>query len=79
MRGPGTPEFDLFRQRGPARGDGQGGAEMPRAIRRIMVPQPACGAMIAALTRNRLAKVTIGTPRLDSTEDGRACLSLSHV
>ncbi|MGY9039125.1 MAG: phenylacetic acid degradation bifunctional protein PaaZ, partial [Rhodobacterales bacterium] len=73
--GPGTPEFDLFVKEVQREVTAKAGQKCT-AIRRIMVPQPHVDAMIAALT-DRLAKVTIGDPRLDSTKMG-ALVSLSQ-
>ncbi|MBQ0803280.1 MAG: phenylacetic acid degradation bifunctional protein PaaZ [Sulfitobacter sp.] len=65
---PGTPEFDLFVKEVQREMTAKAGQKCT-AIRRIMVPEPHVDAMIAAISA-RLAKVTIGDPRLETTKMG---------
>jgi oxepin-CoA hydrolase / 3-oxo-5,6-dehydrosuberyl-CoA semialdehyde dehydrogenase len=65
---PGTPEFDLFVKEVQREMTAKAGQKCT-AIRRIMVPEVHIDAMIAAIS-TRLAKVTIGDPRLETTKMG---------
>jgi oxepin-CoA hydrolase/3-oxo-5,6-dehydrosuberyl-CoA semialdehyde dehydrogenase len=65
---PGTPEFDLFIKEVQREMTTKAGQKCT-AIRRIMVPQSATDAVIAALC-DRLAAVRIGDPRLETTQMG---------
>ncbi len=65
---PGTPEFDLFIKEVGREMTAKAGQKCT-AIRRIMVPEPQIDAVIDALS-NRLAKTTIGDPRLETTRMG---------
>jgi oxepin-CoA hydrolase/3-oxo-5,6-dehydrosuberyl-CoA semialdehyde dehydrogenase len=65
---PGTPEFDLFVKEVQREMTAKAGQKCT-AIRRIMVPEAHVDATIAAISA-RLAKVTIGDPRLESTKLG---------
>jgi len=65
---PGTPEFDLFIKEVSREMTAKAGQKCT-AIRRIMVPEPQIDAVIDALS-NRLAKTTIGDPRLETTRMG---------
>ncbi|WP_370399575.1 phenylacetic acid degradation bifunctional protein PaaZ [Sulfitobacter sp. JB4-11] len=65
---PGTPEFDLFIKEVQREMTAKAGQKCT-AIRRIMVPQPQIDAVIDALS-TRLAKTTIGDPRLETTRMG---------
>lgn len=64
----GTPEFDLFITEVTREMTAKAGQKCT-AIRRMIVPQGATDAVIAAL-RKTLAQVTIGDPRLDTTQMG---------
>jgi oxepin-CoA hydrolase/3-oxo-5,6-dehydrosuberyl-CoA semialdehyde dehydrogenase len=70
---PGTPEFDLFVKEVQREMTAKAGQKCT-AIRRIMVPEAHVDATIAAISA-RLAKVTIGDPRLETAsrcaEEGR--------
>jgi oxepin-CoA hydrolase/3-oxo-5,6-dehydrosuberyl-CoA semialdehyde dehydrogenase len=65
---PGTPEFDLFVKEVSREMTTKAGQKCT-AIRRILAPQPQVDAVIVALSA-RLAKVTIGDPRLETTRMG---------
>ena len=65
---PGTLEFDLFVREVQREMITKAGQKCT-AIRRIMVPQAHVDTTIAALSE-RLAKVTIGDPRLETTKMG---------
>ncbi|MFS4580755.1 phenylacetic acid degradation bifunctional protein PaaZ [Phaeobacter sp. C3_T13_0] len=65
---PGTPEFDLFIKEVSREMTTKAGQKCT-AIRRIIAPQPQVDAVITALSE-KLAKTTIGDPRLDSTGMG---------
>ncbi|MEW9920604.1 phenylacetic acid degradation bifunctional protein PaaZ [Marimonas sp. MJW-29] len=65
---PGTPEFDLFVKEVQREMTAKAGQKCT-AIRRIMVPQAQVDAVIAAIGE-RLAKTTIGDPRLETTRMG---------
>ena len=65
---PGTPEFDLFVKEVQQEMTAKAGQKCT-AIRRIMVPEPLLEPVIEALTA-RLAKTTIGDPRLETTRMG---------
>lgn len=65
---PGTPEFDLFVKEVQREITAKAGQKCT-AIRRIMVPEAQIDAVIDALS-NRLAKTTIGDPRLETTRMG---------
>lgn len=65
---PGTPEFDLFVKEVQREMTAKAGQKCT-AIRRIMVPDAQIDAVIDALS-NRLAKTTIGDPRLETTRMG---------
>lgn len=65
---PGTPEFDLFIKEVSREMTAKAGQKCT-AIRRIMVPEPQIDAVINALS-TRLAKTTIGDPRLETTRMG---------
>ncbi|WP_299877458.1 phenylacetic acid degradation bifunctional protein PaaZ [uncultured Sulfitobacter sp.] len=65
---PGTPEFDLFIKEVSREMTAKAGQKCT-AIRRIMVPEPQIDAVFDALS-NRLAKTTIGDPRLETTRMG---------
>ena len=65
---PGTPEFDLFIKEVQREMTAKAGQKCT-AIRRIMVPEAQIDAVIDALS-NRLAKTTIGDPRLETTRMG---------
>jgi oxepin-CoA hydrolase/3-oxo-5,6-dehydrosuberyl-CoA semialdehyde dehydrogenase len=64
----GTPEFDLFIKEVQREMTAKAGQKCT-AIRRIIVPQAQVDAVISALSE-RLAKTTIGNPRLESTRMG---------
>jgi oxepin-CoA hydrolase/3-oxo-5,6-dehydrosuberyl-CoA semialdehyde dehydrogenase len=64
----GTPEFDLFVKEVQREMTAKAGQKCT-AIRRIMVPEAQIDAVIAALGE-RLAKTTIGDPRLENTRMG---------
>ena len=65
---PGTPEFDLFIKEVQREMTVKAGQKCT-AVRRILVPQSATDATIAAL-QERLAKVTLGDPRDAATKMG---------
>lgn len=65
---PGTPEFDLFIKEVSREMTAKAGQKCT-AIRRIIAPETTTQAVIEALSA-RLAKITIGDPRLDSTRMG---------
>jgi oxepin-CoA hydrolase/3-oxo-5,6-dehydrosuberyl-CoA semialdehyde dehydrogenase len=65
---PGTPEFDLFVKEVQREMTAKAGQKCT-AIRRIMAPASQIDALIEALSE-RLAKTTIGDPRLESTRMG---------
>ncbi|MGB3246120.1 MAG: phenylacetic acid degradation bifunctional protein PaaZ [Sulfitobacter sp.] len=64
----GTPEFDLFVKEVQCEMTAKAGQKCT-AIRRIMVPEAQVDAVIAAISE-RLAKTTIGDPRLETTRMG---------
>ena len=64
----GTPEFDLFVKEVQREMTAKAGQKCT-AIRRIMVPEGQIDAVIDALSA-RLAKTTIGDPRLETTRMG---------
>ena len=64
----GTPEFDLFVKEVQREMTAKAGQKCT-AIRRIMVPEAQIDAVISALSA-RLAKTTIGDPRLETTRMG---------
>jgi oxepin-CoA hydrolase/3-oxo-5,6-dehydrosuberyl-CoA semialdehyde dehydrogenase len=65
---PGTPEFDLFVKEVQREMTAKAGQKCT-AIRRIMAPASQIDALIEALSE-RLAKTTIGDPRLEGTRMG---------
>ncbi|MCF6430189.1 phenylacetic acid degradation bifunctional protein PaaZ [Leisingera sp. MMG026] len=65
---PGTPEFDLFVKEVSREMTTKAGQKCT-AIRRIIAPQSQVDAVIEALSA-RLAKTTIGDPRLETTRMG---------
>ncbi|UWQ77011.1 phenylacetic acid degradation bifunctional protein PaaZ [Leisingera sp. M658] len=65
---PGTPEFDLFVKEVSREMTTKAGQKCT-AIRRIIAPQSQVNAVIEALSA-RLAKTTIGDPRLETTRMG---------
>ncbi|UWR50946.1 phenylacetic acid degradation bifunctional protein PaaZ [Phaeobacter inhibens] len=65
---PGTPEFDLFVKEVSREMTTKAGQKCT-AIRRIIAPQSQVDAAIEALSA-RLAKTTIGDPRLETTRMG---------
>ncbi|MVO17234.1 phenylacetic acid degradation bifunctional protein PaaZ [Parasedimentitalea huanghaiensis] len=65
---PGTPEFDLFIKEVSREMTTKAGQKCT-AVRRIIAPDAQVEAVIEALSA-RLAKTTIGDPRLDSTRMG---------
>ncbi|MBD3665307.1 phenylacetic acid degradation bifunctional protein PaaZ [Sulfitobacter sp. TSTF-M16] len=65
---PDTPEFDLFVKEVQREMTAKAGQKCT-AIRRIMVPEPVLEPVIEAITA-RLAKTTIGDPRLEQTRMG---------
>lgn len=65
---PGTPEFDLFVKEVSREMTTKAGQKCT-AIRRIIAPEPQVDAVIEALSA-RLAKTTIGDPRLETTRMG---------
>ncbi|KIN65669.1 Bifunctional aldehyde dehydrogenase/enoyl-CoA hydratase [Sulfitobacter noctilucae] len=65
---PGTPEFDLFVKEVQREMTAKAGQKCT-AIRRIMVPHAHIDAVITAIS-DRLAKIQIGDPRLESTRMG---------
>ncbi|MFV2054144.1 phenylacetic acid degradation bifunctional protein PaaZ [Aliiroseovarius sp. YM-037] len=65
---PGTPEFDLFVKEVQREMTAKAGQKCT-AIRRIIAPDNRVEAVIEALSA-RLAKTTIGDPRLESTRMG---------
>ncbi|QND72670.1 phenylacetic acid degradation bifunctional protein PaaZ [Tardiphaga robiniae] len=65
---PGTPEFDLFIKEVAKEMTVKAGQKCT-AIRRAMAPSAHVDAVIAAL-RERLAKITIGNPELESVRMG---------
>ncbi len=65
---PGTPEFDLFVKEVQREMTAKAGQKCT-AIRRIMAPASQIDALIEALS-DRLAKTTIGDPRLGGTRMG---------
>ncbi|MFW8636480.1 phenylacetic acid degradation bifunctional protein PaaZ [Cribrihabitans pelagius] len=65
---PGTPEFDLFVKEVSREMTTKAGQKCT-AIRRIIAPQAQVDAVIEALS-GRLAKTTIGDPRLETTRMG---------
>ncbi|MES2030682.1 MAG: phenylacetic acid degradation bifunctional protein PaaZ [Pseudomonadota bacterium] len=65
---PGTPEFDLFIKEVAKEMTVKAGQKCT-AIRRAMAPSAHIDAVIAAL-RERLAKITIGNPELESVRMG---------
>ncbi|WP_243611427.1 phenylacetic acid degradation bifunctional protein PaaZ [Shimia aestuarii] len=73
--GPGTPEFDLFVKEVQREMTAKAGQKCT-AIRRIIAPENTVPAVIEALSA-RLAKTTIGDPRLESTRMG-ALVSLDQ-
>lgn len=66
--GPGTPEFDLFVKE-VAREMTVKAGQKCTAIRRALVPDALVDPVIAAL-RDRLAKIRIGHPGLETTQMG---------
>lgn len=66
--GPGSPEFDLFMKEVSREMCAKAGQKCT-AIRRIIVPQGQMEAVASALSK-RLASVTIGDPRLETTRMG---------
>lgn len=64
----GTPEFDLFIKEAHREMTVKAGQKCT-AIRRIIAPQGQVDAVIAALS-DRLAKTTIGDPKLETTRMG---------
>ncbi|MBR9841719.1 MAG: phenylacetic acid degradation bifunctional protein PaaZ [Rhodobacteraceae bacterium] len=72
---PGTPEFDLFVKEVQNEMTTKAGQKCT-AIRRIIAPENTVQAVIDALSA-RLAKTTIGDPRLESTRMG-ALVSLDQ-
>lgn len=64
----GTPEFDLFIKEVTREMTAKAGQKCT-AIRRIIAPEGQVDAVISALSE-RLAKVTIGDPRLEDTRMG---------
>ncbi|WP_170604475.1 phenylacetic acid degradation bifunctional protein PaaZ [Ruegeria arenilitoris] len=64
----GTPEFDLFVKEVSREMTVKAGQKCT-AIRRIIAPEVQVSALIEALTK-RLARVTIGDPRIDDTQMG---------
>jgi len=65
---PGTPEFDLFVKEVQREMTAKAGQKCT-AIRRIMVPNALIEPVIAAISE-RLGKIVIGDPRLESTGMG---------
>ncbi|WP_281995144.1 phenylacetic acid degradation bifunctional protein PaaZ [Ruegeria faecimaris] len=65
---PGTPEFDLFVKEVQREMTTKAGQKCT-AIRRIIAPEPHVQAVIEALSA-RLAKTTIGDPKLETTRMG---------
>ncbi len=65
---PGTAEFDLFVKEVSREMTTKAGQKCT-AIRRIIAPQNVTEAVIDAL-RDRLAKIVVGDPRLDTTDMG---------
>ncbi len=65
---PGTPEFDLFVKEVTREMTAKAGQKCT-AIRRILAPQSQVDAVISALSE-RLAKIRIGDPRLETTRMG---------
>lgn len=65
---PDTAEFDLFIQEAHREMTVKAGQKCT-AIRRIMVPDPQVGAVIAALS-DRLADTSLGDPRLETSRMG---------
>jgi oxepin-CoA hydrolase/3-oxo-5,6-dehydrosuberyl-CoA semialdehyde dehydrogenase len=65
---PGTPEFDLFIKEVSREMTTKAGQKCT-AVRRIITPEAQTEAVIEALSA-RLAKTTIGDPRLESTRMG---------
>ncbi|OIQ35274.1 MAG: phenylacetic acid degradation bifunctional protein PaaZ [Roseobacter sp. MedPE-SWchi] len=65
---PGTPEFDLFIKEVSREMTTKAGQKCT-AVRRIITPESQSEAVIEALSA-RLAKTTIGDPRLESTRMG---------
>jgi oxepin-CoA hydrolase/3-oxo-5,6-dehydrosuberyl-CoA semialdehyde dehydrogenase len=65
---PGTPEFDLFIKEVAKEMTVKAGQKCT-AIRRALAPSPHIDAVISAL-RERLAKVTIGNPELETVRMG---------
>lgn len=65
---PGTPEFDLFVKEVSREMTTKAGQKCT-AIRRIIAPEAQVDAVIEALSA-RLAKTTIGDPRLETTRMG---------
>ncbi|MDR3468290.1 MAG: phenylacetic acid degradation bifunctional protein PaaZ [Xanthobacteraceae bacterium] len=65
---PGTPEFDLFIKEVAREMTAKTGQKCT-AIRRALAPRAHVGAVIEAL-RERLAKVTIGDPQLETVRMG---------
>ncbi|MCW8841860.1 MAG: phenylacetic acid degradation bifunctional protein PaaZ, partial [Rhodobacteraceae bacterium] len=72
---PGTPEFDLFVKEVQREMTAKAGQKCT-AIRRIIAPENTVQAVIDALSA-RLAKTTIGDPRLETTRMG-ALVSLDQ-
>lgn len=72
---PGTPEFDLFVKEVQNEMTTKAGQKCT-AIRRIIAPENSVQAVIEALSE-RLAKTTIGDPRLEGTRMG-ALVSLDQ-
>jgi oxepin-CoA hydrolase/3-oxo-5,6-dehydrosuberyl-CoA semialdehyde dehydrogenase len=66
--GPGTPEFDLYIKEVAREMTAKAGQKCT-AIRRIIVPQARLEAVAGALSE-RLGKVRIGDPRLETTRMG---------
>jgi len=65
---PGTPEFDLFVKEVQREMTAKAGQKCT-AIRRIIAPAAQIDAVIAALSE-RLARIAIGDPRLETTRMG---------
>ena len=66
--GPGSPAFELL-VREVVREMTQKSGQKCTAIRRVLVPQPACEAAAEAIAA-RLARTTVGNPRNDSVRMG---------
>ena len=65
---PGTPEFDLFIKEVTCEMTTKAGQKCT-AIRRIIAPEAQVEALIDALS-SRLARITVGDPRLEATRMG---------